>query len=125
MRPNKMLPGIGIECLEGLPIPRRRTNGTLELLPDAGEIWSWHFRREVAFVRSSDDRDFSLRLQSATSKRNASSLHIRADKLHDVIHRRARLEDGGYAKFLESINILIGNDPANQYQNIIHFVLFE
>src|SRR4029077_8571555 len=48
-----------------------------------------------------------------------------ADELDDVVHRGAGLEDAGHADFLEAFDILIGDDPANQHQHIIHFVLLQ
>ncbi len=42
MRPGKGLLRRRLKRRKGLPIPGRRTNGALELLPDAGQIWSGH-----------------------------------------------------------------------------------
>jgi hypothetical protein len=52
-------------------------------------------------------------------------LYVLPDELHDVVHRSAGLEDGGNSDFLEALNILIGDDAADQHQNVVHFVLFQ
>src|SRR5208282_117979 len=56
---------------------------------------------------------------------HAVRLHVLANKLHDVVHRGAGLEDGGHADFLEPFDILIGDDAADHYHHIIHFVLLQ
>jgi hypothetical protein len=34
-----------MKCRKCLPIPRRRANGLLELLPDFSQVWIWHLER--------------------------------------------------------------------------------
>lgn len=55
--------------------------------------------------------------------RHTARLYIRPDKLDDGIHRRTGLKDCGYAAFLQGVDILIGDDAANQHQHIVHLVL--
>src|SRR4029077_12013540 len=61
----------------------------------------------------------------ASRCRHAGTLYVRADKLHDVIHGGARLKDRGHPSFLETLDVLIRNDPAHQHDHVIHFVLPE
>jgi hypothetical protein len=142
MRPNKSLTGPRVECREGPPIPGCRTNGVLKLLPDACEIWSGHSENRV-IVRSGNfvieilghENTGSLEYWVATTRNHpvgqsaggghACPLHIRANKLDDVIHWGARLENRRYAQLLQSVDILIGNDAPDQHKNVIHLVLLE
>src|ERR1700682_1575069 len=48
-----------------------------------------------------------------------------ADELNNVIHGRTGLEDSRHADFLETFDILIGDDAANQHQHVVHFVLLQ
>jgi len=48
-----------------------------------------------------------------------------ADELNDVVHGGAGLEDAGDADFLETVDILVGNDAADEDEYLIHFVLLE
>src|SRR6476646_2062261 len=55
----------------------------------------------------------------------AARLHILANEYRDVIHRRAGIEDGTDAGFLEEIKILLWNDAADEKQHVFHLVLLE
>ena len=50
--------------------------------------------------------------------RDTRALHIGADELRDVIHGSARLENRGHAELFERVDILIGDDPAHQYEDV-------
>src|SRR5579863_1214258 len=54
-----------------------------------------------------------------------SRSYVAANKSHDVVHGGAGLEHSGDTDFLQGIDILIGNDSADQYQNVVHLVLLE
>src|SRR5580658_443145 len=108
-------------------MPGRSSNTTAQDQPCArvaAGCWlnsEWSFREKLFCVRVCS----CLRLQFAASKRHVRAAHVRADKLDNVIHCRAWLEDRRHAKFLERIDILIRNDPAYQYKNVVHLVVFE
>src|SRR5208282_4032391 len=79
-------------------------------------------REKQQVLRFAQDDKFSLwRLNG----RHALRLHMLANELHDAVHGGAGLEDGGYSDFFEAFDILIGNDAADQYQYVIHFVLLQ
>src|SRR5262249_50542484 len=50
---------------------------------------------------------------------------VLADELHDLVHRRPGIEDAGHAGFLHDLKVLLGDDPADQKQDIVHLVLVE
>ena len=57
--------------------------------------------------------------------RNAARLDVRADKLNDAVHRRARLKDRGYAHLFQRVYVLIRDDAAHQHQHVIDLVLLQ
>src|SRR5271169_6606251 len=63
--------------------------------------------------------------RTSAGRRYGGALHVRANKLHDLVHRCARLENRRHARLLESINILIRDDPAYQHDYVIHLVALE
>src|SRR5712664_1296189 len=60
-----------------------------------------------------------------TSRRNALDFNIAADELHNVVHRRSRLEDRRHTRLLQPSDVLIRNNPAHQHDHILHLVLLE
>src|SRR5258708_13685172 len=62
MRPHKSLARCRTKCREGLPVPRRRSDGALELLPKAGDVGSCHAARVFAEVEAGlDSRTLTAR----------------------------------------------------------------
>src|SRR5580658_1563054 len=53
------------------------------------------------------------------------SLHVGADEFYDVVHRGAGLKDCGYAEFFQGVDILVGNDAADEHEHVVHFILLE
>ena len=71
-----------------------------------------------------------LEFLSATWARKSSGgdafeLHAAADEFDDVVHRGAGLEDAGNADLFEAVDILIGDDAADEDEHVVHFVLLE
>src|SRR3954469_9490640 len=54
---------------------------------------------------------------------DAPWLYILFYKFNDIIHRGAGLENGGDALLFECGNILVGDDAADEHENIVHLVL--
>src|SRR6267143_5728860 len=109
MGPDETLSGKRTEGWKSLPVPRGRTDGAFKLLPESSEVGSWHGRVQKADLERSD-----------SGPRNRVSLHVGADELDDIVHGRAGLENRGHAGVLERPNILVGDDAADQYKNIVH-----
>ena len=72
-------------------------------------------------------REFSWRAagrcQTLPARRHAGSLYMGSDELDDLVHRGSGLEDCRYTGFFEAIDVLIGNDSANEDNDVIHLVL--
>jgi len=103
MRPNETLPGSRAGGRKALPIPGSGSGSLLEEFAQARAVGTRHL----------------------SGGRHAVRLHVFANEFDDVVHRSAGLEDAGYADFLEALNILIGNNAADQNEHIVHLVLLE
>ena len=122
MRPNKPLSGDRMKFRKCFPIPWGWPDGACELLPDAGRVCDWHTMKLSHRITESfgiEDKRFNRKIADccttqSTCGRYARALYVRADELHDVIHRCAGLKDGGDTKLLECADILIRNDSAHQ-----------
>src|SRR5580700_9409071 len=50
--------------------------------------------------------------------RHGRAFHIGADEFYDVVHRGSRLKDCCYAEFLQGLDILVGNDAADEHEDV-------